>query len=523
MDQIKIFFIINLTAAISYSLPIPLYTELAYRRGYSESFVGFVFSIYSIANITLIPFTNRLIFLIGRYNLLVLSCVVNTISTVFYLLLEIIYNEYAFETISILARMFQGPSIELINILIFSLSSSIGEIEDTGKNLSLMETATSLGLVIGPLLAFAVAGVSVIIPFFICLIMNIFSIYMIIYSISTKDKNDLNQMSSLSSENSFNNDVESVFSYYSHSLRGKHLSPIHDNSKLANNIHNGIIHNNFDDSHKNVTIRKRYFSYDDIDDIDDESSSSASSINEVRLDLLKEESIVSALQLKENAKNHENISSSVFTFMRLILYKEILWTFLVVIIDYINQCFFTPVFTLVMERNYGLNVEQSSLILSIIFFVYFISLRYVDKLIKAYSPKYLLCFGLLVSSFALLMLNPVSLFPQTLLISIAGYCILNAIEGFVVIGSLIDFSYSLRKMGYSEYIANDTGSAYYAFAINISELFGPLLGGIMTELKSFKFTTVIIGMMSLFMSILYFFIFYRRIFNQLSKSKSKNK
>lgn len=71
--DMKIFFLINVFTAISYGLPTLLYTKIAYERGYSESFVGFVFAIYSITNILILPFTNVFIKKVGRFHLLIIS------------------------------------------------------------------------------------------------------------------------------------------------------------------------------------------------------------------------------------------------------------------------------------------------------------------------------------------------------------------------------------------------------------------------------------------------------------------
>lgn len=75
-NDLFVFFSVNVATAISYSLPIAMYTKIAYERGFSESFVGFVFAIYSVANICVIPFTNKLIFKVGRFNLLVISNII---------------------------------------------------------------------------------------------------------------------------------------------------------------------------------------------------------------------------------------------------------------------------------------------------------------------------------------------------------------------------------------------------------------------------------------------------------------
>lgn len=76
-EEIRILFITNVAAGISYSLPTTLYPESAMQKGYDEEFVGFVFSMYALANFIMIPFVNKLISIFGRVRLLQFSSVLN--------------------------------------------------------------------------------------------------------------------------------------------------------------------------------------------------------------------------------------------------------------------------------------------------------------------------------------------------------------------------------------------------------------------------------------------------------------
>lgn len=79
-EEIRILFITNIAAGISYSLPTTLYPDSAMEKGYSEEFVGFVFSMYALANFLMIPFINKLISVFGRVRLLQFSSVLNVSS-----------------------------------------------------------------------------------------------------------------------------------------------------------------------------------------------------------------------------------------------------------------------------------------------------------------------------------------------------------------------------------------------------------------------------------------------------------
>jgi MFS family permease len=506
MDELTVFFLINIATAISYSLPIPLYTKIAYSRGFSESFVGFVFSVYSLANIAMIPFTNKLIEKIGRFNLLIIACLTNAFSTLLFISLEIVIEQMTFIVISIFSRSVQGLSIELINILIFSLASNSGEISEAGKNLSFVEMATSIGLIIGPFLSFCFGGFGYSVPFLICLIFNLFTIYLLLY----KTDCDIEELNRLESEEEFSikSDQKSAISLplkkINSSLRTNIFSNIKARQSLAKIDKEDsilLLHN------------RRCFSVDELDnDISEEDASEYTKDSNESLE---------ANDIDYSYKNKPNHQLNAGGFLALITKKEIIWVFIAVIVDYICQSFFTPVFTLVMEQNYNVDVEFSSAILSLMYFVYFISLRYIGYLLDIFPPKYLMCLGLLINSFAVLLLNPIHLFPQKLFVSIFGFCLLNAIGCFVTISSLVDFTHSLKKKGFNEYFANDTSSALYALAINIAELLGPLIGGILTNMRNFEFATVIIGSSNLLLSILFIILFGKKFYGYLIRGKIK--
>lgn len=70
--KVFILFLVNVTTAVFYSMPIPMYPTLAYKRGVDESLVGLIFAIYSVANLVIIPYTNYLIENLGRIKLLLI-------------------------------------------------------------------------------------------------------------------------------------------------------------------------------------------------------------------------------------------------------------------------------------------------------------------------------------------------------------------------------------------------------------------------------------------------------------------
>ena len=491
MTDLNIFFFINVTTAINYSLPIALYTQIAYSRHFSEAFVGVVFAIYSICILAMIPFTNLLITKLGRYNILVIGSIVKSLSSVFYISLAFFHNKTIFAILSIIARGLQGLSVELINIIIFSLASATANNGETGSNLSYVEMATSLGLILGPFLSFLFGFLGYIVPFAISLLLDVIAMYLLCFKLKTS-VSELNRMEEDESKDG-NKEISSPI------LKSRY----HSNIDIVLNYENT---NNNKDKFKCLSS-SNHSEYSECD-IDNIIRSNSHFVKRIEDD-------------DQNSKVTQDNNINKASLFSLLLNKEIFLTFLVVMVDFIAQNFFTPVFTLFMREKYNINGEISSILLSLTFFIYFISLRFIGYFIDNYPSKFLLAVGLLINSFCAILMNPVSFFPQRLVISMSGFCILNAFAGFAAIGSLVDFTHSLKKLGMNEYIANDNASTIYMLGINFAELIGPIVGGVFTNMINFEFASLLVGSFNLFVSILFVLLSYDEIWRCLIKLKLK--
>lgn len=69
-NEMKVLFLSNVIASISYAMQTPLYPELANKMSITESMVGAVFSVYALANLLCIPFANQLISYYGKVTLM---------------------------------------------------------------------------------------------------------------------------------------------------------------------------------------------------------------------------------------------------------------------------------------------------------------------------------------------------------------------------------------------------------------------------------------------------------------------
>lgn len=424
-----------------------------------------------------------------------------------FILLNFVSDEFLFVFISFISRIIQGLAVEIINILIFSLACTITEnSEETSSSLRNMEIATTLGYISGPLITYFLLVLGYEAPFLFSILLDFTGIYLLKFQIVTK-VTELNRLE----------DEEEV-------IQLTEMAPFHKISettcifktekKERSNSQIGIcssLDSASDNSNKHERKRKlsvTYISY----------SKQALDLDHYNLKWSenKMEDLSRGCEKKDNQELNRNV-----TIVSLLFNKAIFWTFLVVIADYTCQNFFQPVFTLVMKQHYGLSVENSSIILSSMYFAYFISLRFISSFLKVFPAKYLMTLGLLINSFCALLMNPVHIFPKSLAISISGYCLLNVFASFISISSLVDLTDSLNSLGYNEYISNDNASAVYILAINIAELSGPIAGGVLTNLYNYEFTTCVVGLLNLGVSALFLLVFIKPITENLYGKQNK--
>lgn len=216
------------------------------------------------------------------------------------------------------------------------------------------------------------------------------------------------------------------------------------------------------------------------------------------------------------SKKDNLLSNKDFNLLAELIKPSILLVFLLVIIDAVCHYFYTPVFVKYYTEKFGISVKECGYIVMTSTLFYIISLKTVGKFLFFFSPKFLLCFALLMNSFSMLLLSPSNLFPQSITYSVIGYSILNLFSGFVSVSSFVDLSFTLQSMGFEDSVAFDNASAICILALNCADFFGPIIGGSMTLHYSFEFTCSLIGLCDLLVSFFFFLCFFTEIRKQLS-------
>jgi len=66
--EIFLLFFVNIISGIGYSLVAPLFPSIALKRSLSEFTIGFIISLYAIANLIVTPFTDKFFKKFGKKN-----------------------------------------------------------------------------------------------------------------------------------------------------------------------------------------------------------------------------------------------------------------------------------------------------------------------------------------------------------------------------------------------------------------------------------------------------------------------
>lgn len=438
------------------------------------------------------------------------------------MLLYFLKHKAEFLVFSFISRFLLGCSVGTLQLLAFALTSEYSSQEAYTSNLSLMEIATSIGLMLGPLIVSILFNkFGYLMPVFICFVLNIVSIYLIQRYLKEKDGTSTpdRQNSIKPKELNFNQEKKSDKPIKKAKVRNGELKT--SNEAGGKEIDTDIELNEISKK-KCISLNKGF-------------STEESRINTL---ITLEDSLIlnkegnkfqrkasRKLSLERKISNanvfidignissmkHEIISNkspksaNAWGFMKLILHSAIFPTIIIVTIDMICQSFFYPVFINHFKNKFGMNTSQSSLLFSFSFVMYTIGLRLVVYIIQASSSKFVLCLGVFFNSISVLFFAPATFLPQRILTPTFGLSLLNLTAGFSCVASIINFSDNLEEhFGFSEELADDTASGFYILGINIGELIGPLIGGYVTYEYNFETACFLVGILNISCSIFFF-------------------
>lgn len=494
------------TAGIFYSMPIPLYPKLCMKKGYSDSFIGIVFSMYSIVNLFLIPFISNLISKFTRFNLLILSFIAMILSTFLYILLDFINEPIQFTILSLIARSFQGASIEFISILIFSITMIISSHEEAHDNLGYAEMSLAFGKIIGPLIVLFFDEFGYPVSFIIGIGLDFLALILLIFFI-TVSKDIINRTGD-------DDEKEEGFgySYIRHITTMMKTEEMRIGLKRTNSC--------YGDMKRRMSINKQGQERE-LGMLKKQTSTYNKGNSDLQMIEIKDDHFGN--KTKSNKEAIKKTKPSSYFFLSSIFNKLIILTFIVCIIDFISAVFYMPIYSIELYLRFGINERQSSLYLSLFYLIYVIGLRFIILFNHHFTPKFMMSIGLLINSFAVSLYSPLGLYPYKLEFAIFGYALQNFFGGIICLNGIIDLTESYKKLGLKESQANDYSSALYFMAINFSELIGPIIGGVVTSAFNYEMSCIIVGFSSIVVSIIFFLYNKNEIYLNLNKQEEEEK
>ena len=153
MKNTTLFFLINMFSGMGYSLVSPLFPSLGKKDNLNEAILGWIISTYSITGTILTPFIPKLSKKISRIKLLCFATFFEATCTLLYGFLPLIHYFPLLITIIFFLRILHGCCASIIGTLVYSLTISLSEENETQISLGNLEIGWTLGTCSGPFFA----------------------------------------------------------------------------------------------------------------------------------------------------------------------------------------------------------------------------------------------------------------------------------------------------------------------------------------------------------------------------------
>jgi MFS family permease len=135
----------------AYAIVAPFLPFEFERKGISQTYMGYVFAIYSLAVIIFSPICGSMIGKIGRINLIRIGVTCMGLSFIALGAASLIEDKTTFITISLVTRFFQGFASSAIQTTCYSISTNFYP-DHKEALVGYIEAVTGIGLIMGPLI-----------------------------------------------------------------------------------------------------------------------------------------------------------------------------------------------------------------------------------------------------------------------------------------------------------------------------------------------------------------------------------
>lgn len=136
---------------LAYSLPLPVYPELALSKNVTKDIIGIIFACYPITHLLTSFLFGKMMAYWDRKNM-VLYCLLSlTFATFMFGIVDIIENTYLFIITSIFCRLLQGCGVAGYNVVCFAIFPKLYP-DTLQEKLGYFAVACGIGISIGPIL-----------------------------------------------------------------------------------------------------------------------------------------------------------------------------------------------------------------------------------------------------------------------------------------------------------------------------------------------------------------------------------
>ena len=153
MKNATLFFLLIMFSGMGYSIVSPLFPSLGEKDNLSEEILGWIISTYSIASTIFTPIVPILSKKFSRIKLLSFATFFEATCTLLYGFLPLIHFYPLLITIIFFLRILHGCCASIIGTLVYSLTISLSEENETQISLGNLEIGWTLGTCSGPFFA----------------------------------------------------------------------------------------------------------------------------------------------------------------------------------------------------------------------------------------------------------------------------------------------------------------------------------------------------------------------------------
>ena len=155
MDSKNLLFIIlaflQTFVFLAYSLPLPIYPELALSKNITKDLIGFIFACYPITHLMTSFIFGKMMMQWDRKNVVLYCILLLVIATIVFGIVDLIDSPPIFVCLSVVSRLLQGCGVAGYNVVCFAIFPKLYP-ESLQEKLGYFAVACGMGISLGPII-----------------------------------------------------------------------------------------------------------------------------------------------------------------------------------------------------------------------------------------------------------------------------------------------------------------------------------------------------------------------------------